>query len=108
MSRGFSCAVTAFVVGLMLAACATSGTAPSTGRAATPAANSASPVSPPPVNATTTQQPSSGGASPLPANSGPPLLGTGLTGTTVVDGCPVMRDPPCPDKPVAARLSVIE
>jgi hypothetical protein len=26
----------------------------------------------------------------------------------VVDGCPVKRDPPCPDKPISARVTVLD
>ena len=37
----------------------------------------------------------------------PTQAGAGVKGTTVVDGCPVKLDPPCPDKPISARLSIL-
>jgi hypothetical protein len=37
-----------------------------------------------------------------------PTTGAGIQGTTVVDGCPVKRDPPCPDKPISARVAVLD
>jgi hypothetical protein len=32
----------------------------------------------------------------------------GVRGVTVVDPCPVVTDPPCPPKPLAARLTVTD
>jgi hypothetical protein len=112
MARLFA-PVAAFVAGLMLAACSNGGGAPSSdapassaGRSVTPAAASTSAPSTAPVEPTA-QPPVSGGTPRFTKPAAPPV-GTGINGTTVVDGCSVMRDPPCPDKPVPARLSVLE
>jgi hypothetical protein len=106
--------VAAFVAGLMLAACSNGGGAPSSdapasgaGRSVTPAATSTSAPSTVPVEPTA-QPPVLGGTPRFTKLAAPPVVGTGINGMTVVDGCPVMRDPPCPDKPVPASLSVLE
>jgi hypothetical protein len=105
--------VAAFVAGLMLAACSNGVGAPSSdapasgaGRSMTSAATSTSDPSTAPVEPTA--QPPVPGGTPRSTKLAAPPVGTGINGTTVVDGCPVMRDPPCPDKPVPARLSVLE
>ena len=66
---------------------------------------------PPPTPATATPAPSAtANRSPVPVTTpSPPAKGTGIAGVTTIDGgCPVIRaEPPCPDRPVTARLSVL-
>jgi hypothetical protein len=110
MSRGLRLLVAVLVTGSALAACATGpSSAPSTrtiSREPGP-----SPITPAPTGAeslpVTTSSPAGRTGVPSPK---PPATGTGIAGVTVLDPvCPVQRaDPPCPARPVAARLSVLD
>jgi hypothetical protein len=66
---------------------------------------------PPPAGQIATPQGSpSVTVEPVPEPPQPPpqgATGSGIAGRTVVDGCPVKRDPPCPDKPIAVKLEVL-
>jgi hypothetical protein len=86
-----------------VAACASTAPAGPVARSITRAATS-SPLSPS-APATAEDMPPTPTSTP---NFGPAPTGAGIRGMTVVDGCPVKVNPPCPDKPVAARLSLVD
>jgi hypothetical protein len=100
------------LAGSALAACAT-------GRTAAPGSRS---ISPGVTASTISTAPSTSVAEPPPASdrarspsaratpANPPPAGTGITGVTVLGPvCPLQRaERPCPDRPVAARLAVLD
>jgi hypothetical protein len=86
------------LVAVTLAAC--EGTGPTA-----QGARSASPGASPPTPAASVPAPSSGSTLTPPS----PPRGTGINGLVVVTGsCPVVREDGCPDKPIAARLSIMD
>ena len=111
MVRG-SPAVIAALIALTLAA--SSGCAAD--HNAQPGRRSVSPTAvAPPVSASATTSPSGPLARPTrsPSNAvppSPPASGSGIAGLIVTDGrCPVARaEPPCPDRPVAAHLNILD
>jgi hypothetical protein len=92
------------LVGSMVAACATTSPSAPDPRTISGTAASALPSQPTPAAAEEITPTTTLGT----ADNGSPDSGAGITGVTVVDVCPVMRNPPCPDKPVAARVSVLD
>jgi hypothetical protein len=94
-------AVCAFLAASAVAGCASPSSAPSADRSITRAAESSPALTPTPVDADTARP------SPTPAGDAGTTGDAGIKGITVVDGCPVKLDPPCPDKPISARLSVL-
>jgi hypothetical protein len=95
-------AVFVFLAALGVAGCASPNTSPSADRSVTRAAASSAPASPTPGEADDTHP------TPTPSAGNSPRSGAGIRGVTVVDGCPVMTDPPCADKPISARLSILD
>ena len=103
------------VAALSLAALAGCDAGPtgSTGRG-----GSAGPVASIPASGATSTASAAGSGAGAPASPAPPAAtgtsiaaaGSGITGTSTVDGgCPVVRaDSPCPERPFQARLTVIE
>jgi len=97
------------IVGLVLAgptlvACAATGTAATADRTVTRAPSAA--VTPPSSAPTDDTSPAVTSPAAPRGPTPPPITGGGINGTTVVDGCPIVRNPPCPDKPVAAHLTI--
>lgn len=90
------------IAGSALAGCATAGPVPGNGVTRTVTLAPSTGISPGPTAA--------GSTAPTPAGTmpGPVIVRAGISGMTVVDGCPVARQPPCPDKPVAARMSIMD
>ena len=111
MLRVFKTVLVASTIAAALTACAKppgTGTASDAGspntrsisQAASPAPSSSATTPAPPPTARST-------ASVTPPS--PPATGTGIAGVTTIDGgCPVARaEPPCPDRPIPAHLSIL-
>src|SRR6266540_5804933 len=103
MLRVLKTVLVASTLAAALTACATT-SSPSAGPS--PTTRSISQAPPAPSSATSAPSPGATRASP-PA---PPKTGTGIAGVTTIDGgCPVTRaEPPCPDRPIAAHLSILD
>ena len=88
-------------IAVLLSGCAAGGTAtgPATpDRSIVAEPSSAAPTSTPPASPTTGPGPTTA----MPA-------GSGVSGLITVDGgCPVATDPPCPDRPYPARITITE
>jgi hypothetical protein len=103
MSRRLVATICVVLAGPMLAGCGAASTSSPVDRTITRAATSP-PISSPSLAPTKDTSPT---ATP-PSPRVPPVSGAGINGTTVVDGCPMVRYPPCPDKPVAAHLAITQ
>jgi hypothetical protein len=91
-----------FLALAVLGGCTTGGPAGSSSGQAASASPSASSTSSP-------EPEISVGSSPNPSRSTVPLAGSGVVGKITVDGgCPVMTDPPCPDRPISARITITD
>src|SRR6266540_4930898 len=95
MLRVLKTVLVASTLAAALTACATT-SSPSAGPS--PTTRSISQAPPAPSSATRASPPA------------PPKTGTGIAGVTTIDGgCPVTRaEPPCPDRPIAAHLSILD
>src|SRR4051794_5345589 len=101
MMRKLVAIVSLVLAGSTLVGCAATGTSATPDRTITRAPSS--PVTPPNSAPTPETSPI---APPAPTPPVPTVSGAGINGVTVVDGCPIVRNPPCPDKPVAAHLTI--
>lgn len=93
--------IAVILAGPTLVGCGATGTSATPDRTITRAPSA--PVSPPNSAPAPDTSPIFPPASTLPV---PPVSGAGINGITVVDGCPIVRNPPCPDKPIAAHLTI--
>jgi hypothetical protein len=110
MLRAFKTVLVASTLAAALTACAKPADTGTASDAGSPTTRSISQAPPAPSASPTTSTPApsarSGGSVTPPS---PPATGTGIAGVTTIDGgCPVARaEPPCPDRPITAHLSIL-
>lgn len=108
MLRVFKAVLVASALAAALTACAKPADTGTASDAGSPTTRSISQAPASPTSSAPSTGPSarsSGGVTP----PSPPATGTGIAGVTTIDGgCPVARaEPPCPDRPIAAHLSIL-
>jgi len=98
-----ACAAGSLTIAALLSGCTAAG--PATHAATPDRSIVAEPSSAPPLSTA----PTSPDTAPGPTTAAPPPAGSGITGRITVDGgCPVVTDPPCPDRPYPARITITE